>query len=130
MKKITLPLSEVLSLYIEITGINPLDGTTLNDENLLKENLSISTKFKLHKLVTSLNSEIEIFNKNRDELIKKYGTSSDNINYTIINPIEFDKEIEELVQLNIDIEYHGLSVSEFEHITTSNVQPVLYKLFE
>lgn len=130
MKKITLPLSEVLSLYIEITGINPLDGTTINNEDLLKENLSISTKFKLHKLVTSLNPEIEIFNKNRDELIKKYGTSSDELTYTVINPIEFNKEIEELVQLNVDIEYHSLSALEFEHIKTSNVQPVLYKLFE
>lgn len=128
MKKITLKLLEVLNLYVEITGTNPLDTITIHD-GLLKENLSISTKFKLYKLITSLDKEIEVFNKNRDELVKKYGTTTDNSTYTVIRIDEFNKEIDELLQFDIEIEYHELIPSEFEHIKTSNIQPTLYKMF-
>jgi hypothetical protein len=132
MKKITLKLLEILNLYIEITGTNPLNNIITHDNEydvLLKENLSISTKFKLYKLITSLDKEIDIFIKNRDELVKKHGTTTDKTTYTVIHVDEFNKEIEELLQLDIEIEYHELILSEFEHIKTSNIQPTLYKMF-
>lgn len=129
MKKITFKLSEILNLYVEITGIDFLTKEQMS-VNLLTENISLSTKYKLFKLVDSLEVEVLNFVKHRSILITSLGELKDDNNYIIPNDKidDFNKSINDLLGLDIEISFLEINFNEFDNVVTDKIMPFFYKI--
>jgi hypothetical protein len=144
MEKITLKLLEYYSLDLELNGA---PGADTNEPNgLLKEKLSIVTKYWLTDLAKKVATEKEAIENIKNDLIKKYGDTDKEGNIAIpmiveekndsgetekkVNPNyqAFEKEFFELLQTEKDLEYKPLKLSDFENLETSNNYTTLFKL--
>lgn len=141
MAKIELTLSEILTLEAELNGfVNPQTGEKVLD-GLLKQKLSLGTKYRLTKLSEELKAEKVILDGLRDDLIKEYGEETEgqiSINAfedeerTKINPkfIEFQEKYGELLLEKKEVNYSPLSLKDLENISSEDNYTVLFKLIE
>jgi hypothetical protein len=146
MKKITLKLVEFYNLDAELNGI--VDQTTGAKKSfgLLGEKLSLVTKYWLTDLAKKVAAEKVAIEELRNELIKKYG-KEENGNITIpmlidddsndeetaskkLNPDfqQFEKEFNELLQTEKEVEYKPIKLSELEKVETSENYATFFKL--
>lgn len=72
---------------------------------ITNKELSPVVSFRLVKLIKEINVELEIFEKEKEKLLKKYGKKNDDDSYTILdeNKDSWNKDIAELLSLNVDI---------------------------
>lgn len=72
---------------------------------ITNKELSPVVSFRLVKLIKEINVELEIFEKEKEKLFKKYGKKNDDDSYTILdeNKDSWNKDITELLSLNVDI---------------------------
>ena len=72
---------------------------------ITNKELSPAVSFRLVKLIKEINVELEIFEKEKEKLLKKYGKKNDDDSYTILdeNKDSWNKDITELLSLNVDI---------------------------
>lgn len=144
MNKITLKLYEIYGLQLELTGISVQDKKT--SPGLLDEKLSLVTKYWLSNLNESLLKHIQSSEKLKGELIKKYGVEVEGgvsifptievddevtgLVSTIQNPdfITFTNEFNQLIQEEIEIEFHEFKLSEFNEVSSTSTYNVFYRL--
>ena len=78
-------------------------------QKLLGVSLPVKVSYKLSKLVAKLQPELDIFNKEKDKLIEKYGEKDDKGNWTIKQDSEnmpkFVEEINELTEMEVNIDF-------------------------
>lgn len=72
---------------------------------ITNKELSPVVSFRLVKLIKEINVELEIFEKEKEKLLKKYGKKNDDDSYTILdeNKDSWNKDITELLSLDVDI---------------------------
>lgn len=147
MKKITLKLSEIYQLHTELKGLKNNSTGEVIIKGLLDEKLTLSVKYHLSNLSETLLSKLKPVDKLKEESIKKLGEGDDEKGYFIsirinekfdkngnledydINPkyIEYQKEIEDLLNQTCEIEYNELTLEDIN--TTTEVNPqILFKL--
>jgi|688.fasta_scaffold00087_59 hypothetical protein len=134
--KTSLTLEEILFLEAEIGGV--ANETGIVSKGLLQHKLSISTKYYLTKLLTTLQEDKKYIGEQRNELIKSLGTETEEGSFEIkneidgqVNPniVEFRKQMDELMRTEREIEHVKLSIDDFKNIETEANFQVLFKLF-
>jgi hypothetical protein len=117
-------LAQGLDVLLDLNGNDTIKG-------LLNEKVNSKLKYWLNKLNKELSQEREEFGKLRDELIKKLGEEKDGsyqIKYKLddgsINPnIDiFNKEITELLNMEIEIKDYEFKIEDFNFESESNYQ--------
>ncbi len=153
MEKISLKLFEFLNLEVEINGlVNQQTGETLS-KGLLGEKLNMVTKYWITDLNKRLTSEKESINKLRDELIMKFGSQDEQGGYQLIpsfrkedgvdeeetpkynnnpNPhfFEFQKEYNDLLNQERELEYKPFNIADFKHVETEGNYSTFFKLIK
>lgn len=145
MEKITLTLQEIYALESEVNGVVSADGKVVS-QGLLRQKLGMVPKYWLTLLSKKLQTEKQIIDDLRDELIKKHGepdaegvvripmfleNSEEETKTKLINPkfLAFKKELEQdLLTQEKDIEFVRLPLSSFQHVETEEVYEVFQKL--
>lgn len=158
MEKITLKLLEFYGLDAELNGaINQQTGEKLNS-GLLQEKLSLVTKYWLSDLAKKVAAEKASIDDLKNELIRKYGKEDGKggISIPIVvdeldeegNVVEvenqdgskvakkklnpdyqaFEKEFNDLLQTEKELEYKKLKLEDFEKVETSDNYSVFFKL--
>ena len=150
MEKITLKLLEFYALDAELNGtINTQTGAKITN-GLLQEKLPLVTKYWLTDLGKKVAAEKAAIEELKNELIRKFGKADDKGNISIpmlideesedaegnktskkaINPDyqSFEKEFNELLQTEKEVEYKGFKLSEFEKVETSENYEVFFGL--
>lgn len=151
MKTQSFKLFELLQLEAELSGVlNQKTGERVL-EGLLSQKLSLTTKYWLNGLVSTLLEEKKQIESLRDELIKKHGTADADGNIgismyvetgkkdaegnalTAVNPkyLEFNAEYNALLNESKDIKVPSIKFAELEKIETEeNYNLVLKYLVE
>ena len=151
MKTQSFKLFELLQLEAELSGVlNQKTGERVL-EGLLSQKLSLTTKYWLNGLVSTLLDEKKQIESLRDELIKKHGTADADGNIGIsmyvetgekdaegnaltqVNPkyLEFNAEYNALLNESKDIKIPSIKFAELEKIETEeNYNLVLKYLVE
>ena len=158
MEKITLKLYEFYNLEAELNGLTNQQTGEKVATGLLSEKLSMVTKYWLSDLAKKIAAEKESIEKLKEELIKKHGTEddkggisipmaideldSDNLpikdldkdgnwfTKKVINPayVEFEKEFNDLLQQEREIEYKPITLADFSNVETSQNYSTFFKL--
>jgi hypothetical protein len=150
MEKITLKLVEFYALDAELNGaINPQTGAKVSS-GLLQEKLPLVTKYWLTDLGKKVAAEKAAVEELKNELIRKYGKADDKGNVSIPMVIEeetededgnkttkkslnpdyqsFEKDFNELLQTEKEVEYKGFKLTEFEKVETSENYETFFSL--
>jgi hypothetical protein len=158
MEKISLKLFEFYGLDAELNGaVNQQTGEKLSS-GLLQEKLSLVTKYWLTDLAKKVAAEKAAVEELKNDLIKKYGTADERGGITIpmvideldeegnvletenedgskvsrkkLNPDfqAFEKDFNELLQTEKDVEYKKLKLEDFEKVETSDNYNTFFKL--
>jgi hypothetical protein len=158
MEKVTLKLYEFYNLEAELNGlVNQQTGEKVAT-GLLQEKLSMVTKYWLSDLAKKVGAEKESIEKLKEELIKKHGKEDDKGGISIpmsiedldadgntvtitdadgkeavkriLNPayVEFEKEFNELLNQEREIEYNSFKLADFENVETSQNYTTFFKL--
>lgn len=158
MEKVTLKLYEFYNLEAELNGLTNQQTGEKVATGLLQEKLSMVTKYWLTDLAKKVSTEKESVEKLKEELIKKHGTEDNNggvaIPMTIeevdadgnavmvtdadgketvkrtLNPqyVEFEKEFNELLNQERDLDYKSFNLVDFENVETSQNYTTFFKL--
>jgi hypothetical protein len=160
MEKITLKLFEFYALDADLNGVvSQTTGEKLSS-GLLQEKLPLITKYWLTSLGKTVAAEKAAVEELKNELIKKFGKADENGNISIPmvidetdtdgNPVqepnaegtlinrrklnpdyqEFEKEFNELLQTEKDLEYKPFKLSDFEKVETSDNYSTFFKLVQ
>ena len=158
MEKITLKLFEFYNLDAELNGLtNQSTGETIT-AGLLREKLPLVTKYWLTELGKKVAAEKAAVEELKNDLIKKYGKEDDKGGIAIPmviddldadgNPIkdtdaednevirkkfnpdfqQFEKEFNELLQTEKELEYKPILLSDLEKVETEQNYVTLFKL--
>lgn len=151
MEKVTLKLHEFYALEAELNGVtNQQTGEQLS-KGLLSEKIKLTTKYWLHDLNKKVAAEKESVEKLKEELIKKYGTASEDGTISIpmfinevtdedtkevvsreINPdfIKFQNDFNSLLNEERELEYKEFKLEDFENVETDGVYNTFFKLIK
>jgi hypothetical protein len=119
-------LGQALDLIADLNG-----DKVRNKKGILNEKISSALKYKLNKLNKELSNEEKEFQEFRNELIKKYGTETDKgveiktkLEDGSDNPIiiEFNKELIDIVNQEIDLKDYVFKIEEFIFESESNYE--------
>lgn len=158
MEKITLKLFEFYNLDAELNGLtNQGTGETITT-GLLREKLPLVTKYWLTELGKKVGAEKAAVEELKNDLIKKYGKEDEKGGISIPmviddldangNPIkdtdaeenevirkklnpdfqQFEKEFNELLQTEKELEYKPILLSDLEKVETEENYVTLFKL--
>jgi hypothetical protein len=160
MEKITLKLYEFYSLENEINGLINKETNEVLIKGLLNEKIKLTTKYWMTDLVNKLTSEISSIEKLKEGMAIKYGKNDGSGNYTIeimientdeegnvimttgedgvqvpskvVNPnlISYQKEVNELLNQDRDVEYKPFKLNDFDEIITTDNYQLIFKLIE
>lgn len=160
MEKITLKLYEFYNLEAELNGLtNPQTGAKTSS-GLLQEKLSMVTKYWLTDLAKKVASEKETIETLKNDLIKKYGEEAEGgaisipmtineldadgnpvmvkdaegkeVNKKTLNPayLEFEKEFNEVLNQDKDLEYTLFKLTDFTTVETAENYGTFFKLIK
>lgn len=128
-KKIT--LSQILDIDVQLNGFA---NDKVQVKGILNEKINIKTKYWLGRLAEQITKEKQSFESLRDELIKKHGEVSESGNIEIKTMIddkpnpkifEFQKEIEDLIKEEIEINFPQLDLESFDFESENNYSYLL-----
>jgi len=141
-KKVTLKLSQIMSLEAEIGGLqNQQTGENIL-KGLLSHKMPMPTKFKFKMLLNALSAIKKANDELREELIKEFGVQAENGSISIsmfvdadaevkeYNPnyIEFAKKMEELLDKEIEIEFEEITLEDVKILETEESYPTFMDL--
>lgn len=160
MERISLKLLEFYNLDAELNGFNnPQTGESIY-KGLLKEKLTLVTKYWLNDLAKKVSAEKAAVEELKNELIRKFGKADENGNVTIpvlidqldetgnvvtntnedgtetskkvLNPDyqAFDQEYSQLMQTEKELEYKPFNLENFESLETSENYATFFKLIK
>lgn len=150
MKTVSLKLSEVLNLDVELAGLaNQSTGEQLV-QGLLGLELDFVLKYHLSKIHTQVLEEKKVIEKFREDLIKKFGEEDKEGNFSVPYVInvkknekgeaisadpnpkfeEFSKEFEKFLQETVEIKVKELTIANFEGVKLKTAPTVLFSLLE
>jgi hypothetical protein len=129
---ITLTLSEVVSLFIELNG----DGKAF--KGLLKQKMGMKQKALLHRLEKVVREEVQTYDNLKKELFEKHGDKPAKDGSITVPPenIEvFKKELDELMGTEKPIELSTLwttplTLTDLESVETDEYYPTIFKILE
>jgi len=160
MEKISLKLFEFYNLDAELNGLTNQQTGEKIASGLIQEKLSLVTKYWLTELGKKVAAEKASVEELKNDLIKKYGKEDDKGGISIpmvieeldsegqpmkdvdkdgnwftkkvINPDyqSFEKEFNDLLQTEKDLEYKAFTLDDFEKVETSENYGTFFKLIK
>jgi hypothetical protein len=160
MEKITLKLFEFYNLDAELNGLTNQGTGEKISSGLIQEKLPLTTKYWLTSLGKSVAAEKTAIEELKNELIKKYGKEDQNGGISIpmvidetdadgkpvidtdsegkevtrkkLNPDfqQFEKEFNELLQTEKDLEYKPFKLEDFEKVETTENYATFFRLIK
>lgn len=160
MEKISLKLFEFYNLDAELNGLTNQQTGEKISTGLIQEKLSLTTKYWLTSLGKAVAAEKAAVEELKNDLIKKYGKADENGNISIpmvidevdaegnavkstdsegneftkkiLNPDfqQFEKEFNELLQTEKELEYKPFVLEDFEKVETSENYVTFFKLIK
>lgn len=160
MEKISLKLFEFYNLDAELNGLTNQQTGEKISTGLIQEKLSLTTKYWLTSLGKAVAAEKAAVEELKNDLIKKYGKADENGNISIpmvidevdadgnavkstdsegneftkkiLNPDfqQFEKEFNELLQTEKELEYKPFALEDFEKVETSENYVTFFKLIK
>ena len=158
MEKITLKLFEFYNLEAELNGLTNQQTGEKTANGLLQEKLPLVTKYWLSDLAKKVTAEKAAVEELKNDLIKKYGKEDDKggisipmvideldaddqpikdldkdgnwFTKKILNPDfqQFEKEFNELLQTEKELEYKSITLADFANVETSENYGTFFKL--
>ena len=148
MEKITLKLYEFYNLEAELNGLTNQQTGEKTSSGLLQEKLPLVTKYWLSDLAKKVTAEKAAVEELKNDLIKKYGKEDDKGGISIpmvidevdaegktgpkkmLNPDfqQFEKEFNELLQTEKELEYNTIKLADFANVETSENYGTFFKL--
>ena len=99
---------------------------------VMNKNFKGSVSFKIGRLVRELDKELKLFEKEREKLIEKYAEKDDdgNLIFTgknvkILDTIQFNKEMEELLSNELNINAEKIDIEVFNDVEISPEQAMI-----
>lgn len=99
---------------------------------VMNKNFKGSVSFKIGRLVRELDKELKLFEKEREKLIEKYAEKDEkgNLIFTgknvkILDTIQFNKEMEELLSNELNINAEKIDIEIFDDIEISPEQAMI-----
>lgn len=89
---------------------------------IFDKDLNIKIAYRLGKLLKKMSDEMNLLEENRIKLVKKYGKQTEDNGQFAVDPDktqDFYNEINELMQVEIDIDFEPISLEEFGDIKLS-----------
>lgn len=128
MKTIKITTQELLELLAELQGIHTEERTIL--KGLIEYKLPIVVKYKLSKLIKTLNTEKDLFEEMRKDLVKTHSKEKDENGNDIIKPtvvvkgkevinpdfVEYQKQFKLLLVKETELSFEDISIEEFKDI--------------
>ena len=160
MEKISLKLFEFYNLDAELNGLTNQQTGEKIASGLIQEKLSLVTKYWLTELGKKVAAEKASVEELKNDLIKKYGKEDDKGGVSIpmvieeldsdgqpikdidkdgnwftkkvINPDyqSFEKEFNDLLQTEKDLDYKAFTLEDFEKVETSENYGTFFKLIK
>ena len=160
MEKISLKLYEFYNLEAELSGMTNQQTGEKVSSGLLQEKLSLVTKYWLTDLSKKVSAEKASIEELKNDLIKKYGKEDERGSISIPmvvdetdadgNPVkdtdsegnevtrkklnpdfqQFEKEFNELLQTEKELEYTAFKLSDFEKVETGENYVTFFKLIK
>lgn len=160
MEKISLKLFEFYNLDAELNGLTNQQTGEKIASGLIQEKLSLVTKYWLTELGKKVAAEKASVEELKNDLIKKYGKEDDKGGVSIpmvieeldsdgqpikdidkdgnlftkktINPDyqSFEKEFNDLLQTEKDLDYKAFTLDDFEKVETSENYGTFFKLIK
>jgi hypothetical protein len=160
MEKISLKLFEFYNLDAELNGLTNQQTGEKIASGLIQEKLSLVTKYWLTELGKKVAAEKASVEELKNDLIKKYGKEDDKGGISIPMVIEeldsegqpakdvdkegnwftkkvinpdfqlFEKEFNDLLQTEKDLEYKAFTLEDFEKVETSENYSTFFKLIK
>lgn len=160
MEKITLKLFEFYNLDAELNGVTNPQTREKVSSGLVQEKLPLVVKYWLTDLAKKVAAEKTAIEDLKNELIRKYGKPDDRggisipvlvdqldeqgnpVTFTdsegkeqtrkVINPDyqAFDKEFNDLLQDQKDLEYKPFNLSDFDNVETTENFSTFFKLIK
>lgn len=160
MEKISLKLFEFYNLDAELNGLTNQQTGEKISTGLIQEKLSLTTKYWLTSLGKAVAAEKAAVEELKNDLIKKYGKADESGNISIpmvidevdadgnavkstdsegnevtrkmLNPDfqQFEKEFNELLQTEKELEYKPFVLEDFEKVETSENYVTFFKLIK
>ncbi len=89
---------------------------------LANAELDIKAAYRVSKIISALQSEVEFFNAKRRQIVEKHGkvNEDDTVSYEPGKQAEADKELKELISLEIQAEIEPIEVSAGDIRLTAN----------
>ena len=134
MKKIKLPLYQILDLEQEILGYDKPNSTNEVSNHIngfIELEVNGAIKYYVHRLLSKIKEEKILIETSKLELFKKYGKEEDG--QLIIIPENqqyFIQELNDLMLNEIELEYKPIKIETLEKIVDTTVFNILYKLIE
>ena len=148
MEKIALKLYEFYNLEAELNGVTNQQTGEKISAGLLAEKLKLTTKYWLTELAKKVAAEKATVETLKEELIKKHGEADETGNISIPmyidivkdeegnivdgknNPkfIEFQTELNTLLQEEKELEYKAVKLSALDSIESDSNYPTFFKL--
>jgi hypothetical protein len=160
MEKISLKLFEFYNLDAELNGLTNQQTGEKIASGLIQEKLSLVTKYWLTELGKKVAAEKAAVEELKNDLIKKYGKEDDKGGISIPMVIEeldsegqpmkdvdkdgnwftkkvinpdfqlFEKEFNDLLQTEKELEYKAITLEDFEKVETSENYTTFFKLIK
>ena len=160
MEKISLKLYEFYNLEAELSGMTNQQTGEKVSSGLLQEKLSLVTKYWLTDLAKKVSAEKASVEELKNDLIKKYGKEDERGSISIPmvidetdaegNPVkdtdsegnevtrkklnpdfqQFEKEFNELLQTEKELEYTAFKLDDFEKVETAENYVTFFKLIK
>ena len=160
MEKISLKLFEFYNLDAELNGLSNQQTGEKIASGLIQEKLSLVTKYWLTELGKKVAAEKASVEELKNDLIKKYGKEDDKGGISIPMVIEeidsegepkkdvdkdgnwftkkvinpdfqlFEKEFNDLLQTEKELEYKAFTLEDFEKVETSENYGTFFKLIK
>lgn len=91
-------------------------------QKLFSENLPVKTSYRLGRAIKHINSELKDFEDKRIELLKKYGdVVDDKISVKAENMESFTKDINDLLQVELDLAFEPVAIDEIKDAKLSAI---------
>ena len=106
-------------MKINLAEIKSLEGSL---SKIFDKDLNIKVAYRLGTLLKRLSEEMKTLEENRVKLVKKYGEENEETKQFSVpqeKTPDFYKEFNELMQIEIDIDFEPISLKEFGDISIS-----------
>ena len=106
-------------MKITLAEIKALENSLLK---IFEKEVNIKIAYKLGRFLKKINEELKTLEENRVKLVQKYGKEDEETNQVSVpseNAPKFYQEFNELMSIEIDIDFEPISLKEFGDISIS-----------